>query len=77
MAELTWITNEYELGDFGMGGAYIKKGGYITPTKVFSESIFIEYGINWIKKAGVVKAEEGKAIYETLDGEEKTVDFDF
>ncbi len=43
-AEITWISNEYELGDFGMGGAFIKRGGYITPTKVFSESIFANMG---------------------------------
>ncbi len=76
-AELTWISNEYELGDFGMGGAFITRGGYITPTKVFSESIFAEYGIKWIKRAGVYKIEEGKAHYETLDGEYKAEDFDF
>jgi len=76
-AEITWISNEYELGDFGMGGAYIKRGGYITPTKVFSESIFAEYGIRWIKRAGIIKVEEGIAHYETLDGEMKTAEFDF
>lgn len=77
MAEIMWISNEYELGDFGMGGAFIKKGGYITPTKVFTESIFSEYGVNWIKRAGVFKVEEGLAHYETLDGEKKTIEFDF
>jgi sulfide:quinone oxidoreductase len=76
-AEITWISNEYELGDFGMGGAFIKRGGYITPTKVFSESIFAEYGIKWIKRAGVIKVEKGLAHYETLDGEMKTQPFDF
>ena len=76
-AIITWISNEYELGDFGMGGAFIQRGGYITPTKVFSESIFAEYGIRWIKRAGVTKVEEGVAHYETLDGEVKTAEFDF
>lgn len=76
-AEITWITNEYELGDFGMGGAFVKRGGYVIPTKVFSESIFAEYGIKWIKRAGVTKAEEGIIHYETLEGERKTIDFDF
>jgi sulfide:quinone oxidoreductase len=76
-AEITWISNEYELGDFGMGGAFIKRGGYVTPTKVFSESIFAEYGIRWIKRAGVIKIEEGIAHYETLAGEMKTAAFDF
>lgn len=77
MAEITWITNEYELGDFGMGGAFIKKGGYITSTKVFTESILSEYGIKWIKRAGVKKLEPGTAHYETLSGETGTIGFDF
>lgn len=77
MAEITWISNEYELGDFGMGGAFITRGGYVTPTKVFTESIFAEYGIKWIKRAGVHKVEAGICHYETLDGEYKTQEFDF
>ncbi len=76
-AEIIWITNEYELGDFGMGGAYIKKGGYITSTKVFAESIFIENNIKWIKRAGVTKVEDGIIHYETLDGNSATQDYDF
>jgi sulfide:quinone oxidoreductase len=76
-AQITWISNEYEMGDFGMGGAFIKRGGYVTPTKVFSESILAEYGVKWIKRAGVTKAEEGIVHYETLDGEMKTIGFDF
>ena len=76
-AEIVWLTNEYELGDFGMGGAFIRKGGYVTSTKIFTESILAEYGIDWVKRAGVKKVEEGKIHYETLDGEEHTMDFDF
>jgi sulfide:quinone oxidoreductase len=77
LAELIWITNEYEVGDFGMGGAFIKRGGYITSTKVFAESFLIENGIRWIKRAGVFEIEPGKAKYETLDGEKNSVEFDF
>ncbi len=76
-AEIIWISNEYELGDFGMGGAYVKNGGYITPTKIFSESIFKECGIRWITGAAVNKVEPGVAHYETLDGEMHTQEFDF
>jgi len=36
-ARLIWISNEYELGDFGMGGVHIKRGGYITNGKVFAD----------------------------------------
>jgi len=76
-AEITWLSNEFEMGDFGMGGAFIKRGGYITSTKVFAESILREYGINWIKRAGVNKIEEGKIHYETLEGKQLTEAFDF
>ncbi len=76
-ADITWISNEWELGDFGMAGAYIKKGGYVTSTKVFTESFFAQRGIKWIKRAGVKKIEPGKAIYETLDGEMHEKEFDF
>jgi len=77
LADIIWITNEYELGDFGMGGAFIKRGGYVTPTKVFAESILAEYGIRWIKRAGVNKVEKDKVFYETLAGEYLTQQYDF
>lgn len=77
LAEITWITNEYELGDFGMGGAYIKKGGYYSSTKLLTESIFAEREIDWITRAGVKKVEKNKITYETLDGEMHEKEFDF
>lgn len=77
LAEITWLTNEYELGDFGMGGAYIKRGGYITSTRVFAESFLGENNIKWIKRAGVNRVEPGVIHYETLDGENKQIGFDF
>ena len=76
-AEVVWISNEYELGDFGMGGAFIKNSGFITSTKIFTESYFQERNIRWIKRAGVKKVENGKVFYETLDGKEHEKEFDF
>lgn len=77
LAEITWISNEFEMGDFGMGGAFLKKGGYITSTKIFTESFFVERNIKWIKRAGVYKVEPGKVFYENLDGEYHEEPFDF
>jgi len=77
LAEIKWITNEYELGDFGMGGAYIKRGGYITSTKTFAESFLKQRDITWLKRTGVKKVEKGKVHYELLDGSEGTETFDF
>lgn len=76
-ARIIWISNEYELGDFGMGGVHIKRGGYITNGKVFAESLMVEHDIEWIKRAHVFKIEQGCIHYETLDGEINTLDFDF
>lgn len=77
LADIKWITNEFEVGDFGMAGAYIKRGGYITSTKTFSESFLKERDITWIKRAGVKKVDKGKLYYELLDGSEHEETFDF
>jgi sulfide:quinone oxidoreductase len=76
-AHLIWLTNEYEVGDFGMGGAYVKRNGYITSTTVFAESILAEYGIRWIKRAGVKKLADNTIFYENLDGEHLELKYDF
>ncbi len=77
MAEITWLTNEYELGDFGMGGAYIKKGGYVSSTKILVESFFAQRDIDWIKRAGVKKVDDKHIFYETIEGEMKQQEYDF
>jgi sulfide:quinone oxidoreductase len=65
------------LGDFGMGGAFIKKGGFISNTKLFAESYFVERNINWIKRAGVKKIDDQKIYYENLNGEYLEQPYDF
>ncbi len=77
MARIYWISNEYEMGDFGMGGAFVKRGGYITSTKIFTESFLVQRNISWITRAGVYKVDGKKAYYETLDGEMKEKEYDF
>lgn len=76
-AEIYWLSNEYELGDFGMGGLYLRQGGFVTPSKVFTESLFAERGIHWITRAHVRQVEAGRAHYETLEGDVRAIDFDF
>lgn len=75
-AEVYFLTNEYELGDFGMDGAFIRRNGYITPTSIFTESIMAERGIRCLTRAHVRKVEQGRLTYETLDGEEHELTFD-
>ena len=76
-ARIVWLSNEYELGDFGMGGVHIKRGGYVTNGKTFAESLMVERGIEWITRAHVKKVEAGKIYYETLDGTFHEQEFDF
>ena len=76
-AEITWITNEYELGDFGMGGMHLKRAGYVTPSSIFNASLFAERGIDWITRAHVSKVEPDRVLYETVDGSEGEQEFDF
>jgi len=37
MARIIYISNEAELGDFGVGGMQLNTGGYSTPGKIFAE----------------------------------------
>lgn len=76
-ANITYISNEQELGDFGMGGMHIKKGGYVTHSRIFTESLFAEREMKWITRAGVSKIEKDVMAYETIEGEQKEKSFDF
>jgi len=76
-ADITWISNEQELGDFGVGGMHIKRGGYITHSRVFTESLFTERSIKWLTEAHVSEVDKNKISYEQLSGNEGTADFDF
>ena len=76
-AEITWISNEYHLGDFGMDGMLLTYGDMIMKSSDMVEMIFEDREIKWILGAGVNKIENGIAHYENLDGEYKTETFDF
>jgi sulfide:quinone oxidoreductase len=77
MAEITWISNEYELGDFGMDGMLLSYSGSPMKSSEMVEMIFADRGIQWILGAAVNKVEDGVAHYETLDGKFHSQEFDF
>ena len=76
MADITYMSNEFQLGDFGMGSIHIKRGGYVTPSNIFTESLFAERGLRWVTQAHVTGLEEGRASLEFLDGREGEERFD-
>lgn len=44
-AEVLYVTNEADLGDFGVDGLVVKRGGYRTPSRIFAASLYGERGI--------------------------------
>src|SRR5690606_9673420 len=77
MAEVVYLTNEYDLGDFGVGGMSFTQMGFTTSSKTWTESLFRERGLKAILRAHVRKVEPGVIHYEQLDGSEHTLPFDF
>jgi sulfide:quinone oxidoreductase len=75
-ADIVFLTNEYELGDLGIDGVHIRNSGYVTPSKIFTESLFAERGIDWVTRAHVRQVSPGTAHIETLDGDQRDLAFD-
>ncbi|HVA52748.1 MAG TPA: FAD/NAD(P)-binding oxidoreductase [Acidimicrobiales bacterium] len=76
-ADIVYLTNEYELGDFGVGGLIFTQQGFQTTSKLWTESLFRERGIRAITGAHVEKVDEGVVFYEQVDGTKSTLQFDF
>ena len=55
MAEMVWIANEPQLGDFGMDGMLLSYGNNIMKSSEMVEMVFEDCGIKWIIGAGVNK----------------------
>jgi sulfide:quinone oxidoreductase len=77
VADIVYLTNEYDLGDFGVGGLTFTQQGFQTTSKLWTESLFRERGIRAITGAHVTGVEEGVVHYEQLDGSISSLSFDF
>jgi sulfide:quinone oxidoreductase len=76
-ADLIYLTNEAQLGDFGMDGMNFGTTGGIVPSRTFTESLFAERGVRAILGAHVERVEPGAVHYELLDGTKGEQRFDF
>ncbi len=77
LADITYITNEYELGDFGVGGMVFSQRGFQTTSKLWTESLFRERNIQAVLGAHVEKVEPNEIHYELVDGSKDVLKFDF
>jgi len=76
-AEVIYITNEAELGDFGMGGMNFGVKNGVVPSQMFTESLFHERGVRAIMGAAIERVDPGVVHYELLDGTKGQQQFDF
>ena len=76
-ADLLWISNERDLGDFGVRGLQVRKRGQVCSSKEFIEAIFKDHGIAWQVQAGVQKVDENKIYWENYAGEYGETSYDF
>lgn len=76
-ATVIYLTNEAQLGDFGVDGMTFIEHGFQQSSQMWTESLFTERGVYSILGAHVSKVEPGVIHYETLDGDTHTQAFDF
>ena len=77
LAEVIYITNEENLGDFGMDGMNFGIKDSIVSSEAFTQSLFQERGVKAIMSAAVEKVEPGVVHYELIDGTKGQQTFDF
>ena len=76
-ARLIYLTNEAELGDFGVDGIQIDIAGHITPSNILAESLFIQQKIEWILGAHVKNITKNTIEYESLDAVTSSIEYNF
>ena len=67
-AEVIYITNEVQLGDFGMDGMNFGTKDGVVPSQMFTESLFKERGVKAIMAAAVERWNPASCIMSSLDG---------
>ena len=77
LADVIYLSNEYDLGDLGVGGMTFAQNGFETTSKLWTESLFRERGVRAILRAHVERVDPGVIHYEDLEGARHTLDFDF
>jgi len=76
-AEITWLSNEPELGDLGVGGLVFRRGDKIVTSRDVSEALYAEFGIKTQIQTAVTRVEPGKIYWENARGEQGVLPYDF
>lgn len=76
-AELIWLTNEPEAGDFGVDGIEAMRGGSLATGASMVRGLLDEADVRIVMSAGVTKLESGRAFYEQAGSDPSSVEYDF
>ncbi len=76
-ASLAYLTNEPELGDFGINGLHVKHRGRRTSSGEFIDAVFRDYGIEDLTGRCVTGVEPGRAVWEDMKGGAGETGFDY
>ena len=76
-ADLLWLSNERNVGDFGVSGVRVRANGRLTSSEDFLTAIFRDFGIRWEVHKGVRRVEPGRIYWEDYDGVEGETGYDF
>lgn len=76
-ASLHWLSNEPQLGDFGVRGLKTRQNGQLMTSEAFARAIFEESGITWEVGRAVQKVDENKIYWEDHDGNYGETEYDF
>jgi sulfide:quinone oxidoreductase len=76
-AELLWLSNEPNLGDFGVRGMQVKQNDQLLDSANFIEAAFKDHGIKWQVQTGVTRVDEKAIHWENYAGETGETPFDF
>ena len=77
LATLYYMTNEAQLGDFGVGGMTFNQNGFETSSELWTSSLFRERDVKPIVGTHVHKISPTTISFETLDGQMHDLDYDF
>ena len=76
-AELVWLSNESEVGDFGVRGVEVKQGGRMVGSDEFIGALFADYEITAEVQKGVIGVDEKEIAFVDYDDNQGSMDYDF
>jgi sulfide:quinone oxidoreductase len=76
-AELTWVSNERALGDFGVRGVQVRSKNGVSDSEQFIKMIFDDYDIKWEVQKGVTAVDGNKIYWQDFDGNDGDIEYDY